>query len=289
MTKARRKLSKSLIYIPLFVGATVMLNWWLYSELSFSKVRIASTPMNEAPAGSVELATDEKQDGKSQACVAEIKSLVGGVFQIAPLSVMQNAVTKGGNTCGDQLCAEVNQLKDGRRSIDQFYALAESTDPCLNALLNTAIEQHASIMESRPVHIIFYNDGESRMSASQLTELLAFLQKSVNKSTDQLLLIGRSNPSGSEAANHDLSRLRAEELIEKIKIKFSPSIRTDFIYFGDHPPRITFEMADALGISPMKFRNLRFPGSVDPDFSLRLNQSVVILPYSKENSTIQLL
>jgi len=287
MPKTPNKVSKSLIYIPLFSAVLVLCNLWLHSSLSFVKVRVQVDPtaiaaVEAAPAEPAKVAANI-------GCEGELKTAVGGVFHITPMKVLISAVQAGGGNCADELCVALNELKSGTRSTDVFYSLAESTDPCLNAVLKGAVAHHATVLSNRPVHLVFFDDGDGTVSSSQLTALIGFLKQSVDKANDRLLLIGRSNPLGSELSNHNLARQRAEALIEKIKIKYCQSIQTDFVYFGYHPPRLSFEMVDALGISPMQFRNVRFPGSSDPDFSLRLNQSVVIVPYASTNDLIKLL
>lgn len=275
-----------MIYIPIFTAVLVLCNLWLYSSLSFAKVDVPTEPAERTAVASEP--TVPAPTATNQGCANELSTAVGGVFQMTPQKVVVSAVNAVGALCADEFCTAVNELKSGAKSLDAFYTLAASTDPCLNAVLKAAISHHSTVLAARKVHPVFFDDGDKSLSSSQITALLDFLQQSVDKNNDRLLLIGRSNPIGNELANHGLARQRAEALIEKIKIKYSQSIQTDFIYFGYHPPRLSFEMVDALGVSPMQFKNLRFPGSSDPDFSLRLNQSIVLVPYASNNDLIEL-
>lgn len=286
MTRTRSRASKSLIYISVFLLVTGLSAWWLYASLSFPSVKTT------AVAGRKEARTVVSEDNTVQApstsCLQEIKSVIGGVFQLTPYNLIQDGVSAGGSECGDQLCKVLKEVKSGGKTIDEFYTLANSKDPCLNAILKVAVGHFDELASTRRPYVVFYDTEAIRLSADQIDALLSFLTKSVNKTQDRLLLIGHANAAGGEPLNHNLARQRAEDLIEKVKIKFSPQLQADFVYFGHHPPRMSFEKADAYGIAPSAFRNIRFPGNNDPDFSLRLNQSIVIVPYSGNRINLEL-
>lgn len=286
MTKTRSRVSKSLIYISAFLLVTGLSVWWLYERLTFPSVR--STTAVRGAEASVAVPEEPASEVPSDACAREIKSVVGGVFQIAPFALIEKGIAAGGSACGDQLCSVLQEVKSGGKTLDQFYTIASSQDPCLNALLKAAVSHFDELTASRRPHVVFYDAESNRMSGNQVNALIDFLNKSVNKSQDRLLLVGHANALGGETINHNLARQRAEELIEKIKIKFSPQLQADFVYFGHHPPRMSFEKADAFGIAPSAFRNISFPGNSDPDFSLRLNQSIVIVPYSASSINLEL-
>lgn len=286
MTKTRSRASKSLLYISIFLLVTGLSSWWLFESLTFPSVRSAA--VIRGPEAQAVVPEEQAAQASSEACFRDIKSVIGGVFQLTPYALIEAGVAAGGSSCSDQLCKVLQEVKSGSKSLDQFYTMASSKDPCLNAVLKAAVNHFDELIAARRPHVVFYDLEVNRMSPEQVNALVDFLNKSVNKNQDRLLLIGHTNAIGGESFNQNLARQRTEELIEKVKVKFSPQLQTDYIFFGHHAPRMSFEKADAFGIAPSAFRNKRFPGNSDPDFSLRLNQSVVIVPYSATNQTLEL-
>jgi len=58
-------------------------------------------------------------------------------------------------------------------------------------------------------------------------------------------------------------------------------LKTKFVYFGADPPQLDQDIAEQYEIQEREYRKVSFGSGRDKDFSLRLNQSVLLVIYPK--------
>lgn len=274
--------SKSVIYIPVFLLITAGAVILLYSNLSFStpKTTRSSSPLAQS---NPEVKTPQKTSNNGlAACIDESKKELGGLFKVTPAEIMTTSLTSLEEECKESTCTILNRVASKELSTDAFYTQAQTEDACLNLLLNGATKYHLDQIKSRPNFAFFYNPVQSRLDADQIKSMISFLNAEVNPRSDGLLIIGRSSNTSNSSEAKSLTRTRVENLLEQIKLKFSNTVETHYVYFGQNPPHFTFELADELKIPLSAYRNNDPRSKPDPDFFIRLNESILVIPYKIE-------
>lgn len=273
----RKKISKGWIYIPLYLVLLIGSVWFFYDSLSFS------TPQKPNPVAQPKVVDPGASKTASESiasCLEASRSKIGGSLKLFPTASLDQAMKSAKAECEGKLCETLKSVAEGKITSNDFFSLAKTEDPCAQKLVKSSTSYHLAQLKSRSVHGIFYQLGQHELLTSQLKEIKAFLSSSASAQNDGLLIIGRCGSVGASPENKDLALRRAEYLIEKIKINFSRTAITNYTFFGEEHIPLTFELADELQIPHSAFRNISLGSQNDPDFSIRLSQSILLVPYS---------
>ena len=264
--------SKIWIYLPLYLIGLVTSIWLLYSYLN-------NTPL---PEQKIIAATQHKSTISEAflACYDHGKKVMGGSFGLMPTIKMMPDFEALDEACLDRICQEFKAVENGYASRKEFYAMAARKDPCYLPILNAVLLYHNQILKDQPLLAFFYDSGQYNLSSFQQKKLKNFLEGEAFDSDEYgLLIIGRASKVGEDYTNKKLSRKRAEKIIDFMFDSKINDLESEYVYFGSDPPQLNKTTADKLKIEEKDYEKIRYGNGRDADFSLRLNQSVLLVLY----------
>lgn len=276
MSNTSEGLSKMWIYFPLWLIVTACSVWALYGFMQPKAAVVLPPPPVIEPEPTETVPTDFKD------CFLEQKNVLGGMFELIPVRKLVTVFENYDANCFEKMCTELQNIAAGKERAAHFYSRADGGDRCFAPVLRSTLAYHHLQLEELTLLPLFYNSGQNkltRLQESRLDAFLSFLKK--NAEDYGILIIGRASKVGNADANKQLSRRRAESIIEFIENHRVSGLQTEFVYFGDAPPQLNLDLAARYDIQQKDYRNISYGGGGDSDFSLRLNQSVMLVIYSK--------
>ncbi len=277
------RFSKAWIYVPAYILFLGLAIWALYRYLNtFPKAE--ETPMV------VEPKPEEEIPNSFLSCFEKSGELLGGIFRITPMTRLFNDFKKLDSKCYDAICSELKSIENGISSPKEFFRIASGKDQCFFPILNTSMKYHNDMVEKYPSDAFFYNSGQYRLSGDQRQKMDYFLNLYINNAKDyKLLIIGRASKVGEDDANLALSKKRSDQIIEFIENHEIEELGYDFIYFGSNPPQLNLQVSERFGLRKADYSKISYGRGEDPDFSLRLNQSVLFVMYPKKDDPFGLV
>lgn len=196
------------------------------------------------------------------------------VFQLWPDEEIIKSIKAQDGNCAEAICGLCQETE--RFSKNQPFA----EDDCLSSLFEAARIYHFTQLQNLPKMLLFFDSGESELNDQQSSDLNAFLRSYKGLKTKKgVLIIGRASRGGSNVSNERLSFERSSNIQIMLGKLLGEDFKRDYFYFGDKPPQLTVDDANALDIEPKSYRHVKVSGSTQPDYSLRLNQSVIVVVY----------
>lgn len=264
--KLSQKPSKIWIYGPLYVLLIFVLCAGTWSMLN------PTQPEQRSPI-TVALAADRLPPCFTDNCVHR-----SPVFKLWPEAAIVKTLKVQDGLCADAICGLCEESERFVR--DQPFA----GDDCLSRLFDSARKHHFEQLKNLPKMPLFFNSGEVELSEKQSSDLKAFLNSYRGlKHKKGVLIIGRASKGGSNAANEELSYNRSSNIQIMLGELLGRDFKRDYVYFGAKPPQLTVADATALDINPESYRSVKVTGTPRPDYSLRLNQSVIVVVYDLED------
>ena len=276
MSASPNKISKAWIYIPTYIIFLVFSCFTMFTLLS-----------SDEPAKDVEIKPPVEQlssiiSEEFLICFEEGRRALGGTFALIPTKEFVATFEQMNTACFDKICAAMNAIATGDNSSQVFYRKASNGDQCFEPLYNKSLAYHNRQLEDLSLLSLFYNSGQFTLSEKQKYRLDGFVS-GYKQSTDNygLLIIGRASNKGDKRKNKDLSERRGNAIIDFIKRKNIKGLEMYFAYFGADPPQLDQDIAELYDIQEEEYHNILYGGGKDPDFSLRLNQSVLLVFYPR--------
>lgn len=275
MSAPSEKMSKAWIYIPLYVVLVVLSCWLFFSFLTKDSLPPRETTPSEPVSASI-----VPED--FLACFEAGRKALGGTFALIPTEEFVATFEQMNKRCYDKICKTLNAIGAGDNSANMFYQKADKGDECFEPLYNKSLAYHTYQLENLPLLGLFYDSGQYQLNEKQQARLDGFIS-SYRRSTDQygLLIIGRASKKGNKRQNKKLSERRGNAIIAYIEARAMQEMNMHFAYFGSDPPQLNQDIAEQCGIRITDYQNISFGGGDDADFSLRLNQSVLLVIYPK--------
>lgn len=286
MNDSAGNFNKLWIYLPLFLIILSAVIWGFYRFLN-------PPPVNTFPPPKEVLPKEPRKETLLPAdfvsCFEKNKKRLGGVFRLTPTEALTSTFEKLDGPCYKKLCNTLTKVANGKMKAQTFYDRANSGDFCFGPVLKATLEYHHQQLSELPLLALFYNSGQSQLAIAQKNQLDGFFKKyKQNTRKYGLLIIGRASNVGSQAGNQKLSKSRAEKIVDFVEKHSIKSLKSEFVYFGSEPPQLDRRSADAYRIDEKYYKNISFGSGRDADFSLRLNQSVLLIMYSKKEDPFDL-
>lgn len=277
--RPQERFSKAWIYIPLYLILVAVTVWLLYNWINAPK------PVEKVPIVQEEPGISDTFKG----CFLKNRSELAGTIQLLPWDYFSASFELEDTNCLSQICDILKEIEKGKTSRTEFYELAEEDNFCFQNLLKKSIIYHNQQLENLSLFALFYASGQSDLTTSQKNYLNVFL-RAYRKNLDQfgLLIIGRASKIGSIDKNKQLSKERSENIEAFIRQQYKNQLQTDFVYFGAEPPQLDVALAERYGIEKSDYQAIKYNPKRDPDFSIRLNQSVLLVIYEKERDPFDL-
>ena len=274
MSAPSEKISKAWIYIPLYVVFVGLVCGGLYFFMTSANK--PSVP-KEMPATSASTVPADFLQ-----CFEQGRKALGGTFAIIPTEEFMPTFEQMDKSCYNKICNTLNAIAAGDNSVGMFYLKVDKGDACFEPLYNKSLAYHIKQLKSLPLLALFYDSGQYRLDDRQQARLDGFISL-YKRSADKygLLIIGRASKKGNVKSNKSLSERRGKAIIDYIEQKATEELTMHFAYFGADPPQLNQDIAEQCGIQEDEYRNISYGGGKDADYSLRLNQSVLLLIYPK--------
>lgn len=272
MNNSSNGFNRMWIYAPLYFLFTGLCVWALYTYLNVvpKVVEPVVTPMP----------IKETIDTKFRTCFTRYKNALGGLFELIPTRELGATFAEIDNSCFEEICNELKYVKNGKYTSAHFYNLVKKGNSCFEPVLSATLSYHHQQLEELPLLSLFFNSGQSELSSSQKNQLDAFLRYLKKDAEDYgLLIIGRASKVGHSDINKKLSRKRAEQIIFFTDNHYIKNLKTQFVYFGADPPQLNIDLAKRYGIRSNDYENVSYGSGRDRDYSLRLNQSALLVIY----------
>ncbi len=103
-----------------------------------------------------------------------------------------------------------------------------------------------------------------------------------------ILIVGRASKGGSDVDNQRLSYQRATNIKSLLDDILPGDYKSDHVYFGSKPPQLTLEDVEQFSIEKSAYRSIKVTGTLKSDYSLRINQSVMVLIYDLDKDVFGL-
>lgn len=260
--KLSQKPSKIWIYGPLYILLIFIICAGTWRVLRPEEANIQTEEVLAVKAGVV------------PACFKENCELRSPIFQLWPDEEIIKAIKSQDGICADVICGLCEESE--RFSKDEPF----TEDDCLSSLFKTARKYHFTQLANLPKKVLFFDSGESQLSEDQSYDLKAFLSSYKGlKDKKGVLIIGRASKGGSEVDNKNLSHQRSSNIQIMLGTLLGQDFKRDYVYFGDKPPQLTVDDANALDVESRSYRDVKVTGATKLDYSIRLNQSVIVVVY----------
>jgi hypothetical protein len=153
-----------------------------------------------------------------------------------------------------------------------------------------AKDYHFEQLSKLPKLTLFYNSGEDELNEWQRADLEAFFKPYRGLMSEKgILILGRASKGGSDVDNQRLSYDRAASIERLLGDILRNDFKSDHIYFGSKPPQLTVEDAELFSIERSAYRSVKVSGSSKSDYSLRLNQSVMVVVYDLDKDVFGMI
>ena len=211
-------------------------------------------------------------------CFRESCEIRSGIFQIWPDVEILKTLKTLDDDCLENLCL---LCQDSERFAKQN---AFEENDCISEIFRAAKDYHFKQLSRLPKLTLFYNSGEAELTEWQREDLDAFFKGFRGLMNEKgILILGRASKGGSDVSNQRLSQERATNIKLLLDDLLRGNFKSNYIYFGSKPPQLTVEDAKLFAIEKSAYRSVDVSGSIQPDFSLRLNQSVMVVIYDLED------
>jgi len=270
------RISKAWIYIPLYVLFVVVTCWGLFHWWTADQ-----HPKEEAPIPTVE-SPASKVSSDFLTCFEEGRKALGGTFALIPTDELIVTFEQMNTACLDKICNTLNAIASGDNSSQIFYGRANKGDQCFEPIYNKSLAYHNRQLRDLSPLSLFYDSGEFGLDKNQQNQLEGFIRGYKQLTDDYgLLIIGRASNKGDKRRNRILSERRGKTLMDFIRQKNIEDLDMYFTYFGADPPQLDQKLAAQYEIPEQAYRDITFGAGSDPDFNLRLNQSVLLVFYPR--------
>lgn len=216
-------------------------------------------------------------------CFEKSKRQMDGLMSIAPSSALIEVFSGLSDECSQELCDMFDRLARKELTYSRMIQSMREGD-CLNEVYLRAAEYHNDILSKESVIGIFFDEGSSQLSMSQKSKLKIILNTYQAKASEyNLLVIGRASASGNPNSNRALSLNRVKAITNYSDALMNGKMQTDYVYFGSEPPRLDLDLAERYHIAREDYENAK-TSQRDKDFEIRLNQSVLVVIYAKDEN-----
>jgi len=273
MSAPSEKISKAWIYIPIYLLLLSMSCMAMYKWVDVPNKKVVKAVTVE----------EDKKSSEFQDCFDKGRRVLGGTFALIPTAEFATTFGSMKESCFDRICDKFKGLEDGSYYPKVFYRMVDKGDKCYAPLYKKSIAYHHDQLEKLPLLGLFYNSGKHGLTERQRDRLDGFVS-SYRKSKEKLgvLIIGRASKKGDEKNNKLLSEKRGKEIIDYINNKQIPELKMEFAYFGSQPPQLDMDLAKRYQLAKKDFENITYGGGKDGDYNLRLNQSVLLAIYNRD-------
>ena len=271
--KLIKRIPKKVIYWPLYVMAVAALAYLLHWYLN-----IPDKPAPEPVA--VRTPIDDFID-----CFERYKRSVGGVVHLTRGEELRPFLDKGASEeCMDRMCRMMRGVENRQFNSVEFYSSLKRGNRCQRRMLDYITSLHHEKVVILPNEALFYHSGEYGMTNRQKDRLSVFIRNNAELFDNfGIVLIARASRVGEDAPNRRLSQQRAQDIQSFLKDEFIIAPQIDYEYFGADPPQLDLDLADRYGLTKSQYRHIRYGPGSDTDYSLRLNQSVIVVLYAHED------
>jgi len=264
--------SKFWIYLPLYLLIlwAVVAGCWRFLNPSLEPELISI----EEPEAISETAIDDSH------CFNRHCKNLSGVFELWPDAEIKTALDELNENCIEDIC---ETCENEAAAVNSIAELQDSR--CMDELFEKANEFHIEKLKQLPKSVFFYNSGVKALSSEQSFGLRMLLKAYQGlKNNYGVVVIGRASNIGNPESNATISKLRAKGIEDEIRSVMGNDFNTKYVYFGSKAPQLTKEVADLIGLAEEDYENIRISGSAKDDFSLRLNQSVLVVLYELDEN-----
>ncbi|HKK40410.1 MAG TPA: OmpA family protein [Cryomorphaceae bacterium] len=278
---ALKKISKKYIYIPAYFIFVAMSMVGLYVWLTKPTVK---EERKESP---IILPLIEKEESPIVACFEENREHLEGLMRIVPPSALSKEFDQMSENCALEICTQFEKLATGELTYERMIQFMNEGD-CLNQLYLEAIDYHNEVLSKESVIGIFFDEGSSQLSEKHKYKLKVILNTyRVKASEYNLLVIGRASAGGNVESNKKLSLQRVKSITNYSDALMDGEMQTHYVYFGAEQPRLDSELAQLYHIPLEDYANST-TSQRDEDYKIRLNQSVLVVIYEKDEDPFQI-
>jgi len=278
---ALKKISKKYIYIPAYFIFVAMSVVGLYVLLTKPTVK------PEPKENPMVMPVIESEESAIVACFEENREHLEGLMRIVPPSALSKEFDQMSEKCALEICTQFEKLATREWTYERMIQSMMDGD-CLSYLYRQAIDYHNEVLSKESVIGIFFDEGSSQLSEKHKYKLKVILNTYRVKAAEyNLLVIGRASAGGNAESNKKLSLQRVKSITNYSDALMDGEMQTDYVYFGAEQPRLDSELAELYHIPLEDYRNSA-TSQRDEDYKIRLNQSVLVVIYEKDEDPFQI-
>jgi outer membrane protein OmpA-like peptidoglycan-associated protein len=274
-------MNKKYIYISAYLIAVSLCSIALYLLITRPESQPGKTEKIEV------IPVVEKKEPRVIACFEDNRRHLDGLMRIIPAEALTDFFEQLTTECSSEICEELRDLNESARSYENMIQSLPENE-CLSQLYERSIEYHHSVLSKESVIGIFFDEGSAALSESHKYKLKVILNTYRVKASEYgLMVIGRASRGGNLDSNRRLSLQRVRSITGYVEGLMDGKLKTDFVYFGAERPRLDKELAELYHI-PQEDYTKAFTSQPDENYEIRLNQSVLVVIYEKEDDPFQM-
>jgi outer membrane protein OmpA-like peptidoglycan-associated protein len=270
-----KEISKKYIYIPTYFIFVALCCFGLYYLLTRPNIK---AEQKKIP---VITPVIEKAEPAITSCFKNNQKQMDGLMSIVPVSALNDVLSAFSDECSQEVCTQFERLGRKELTYERMIQNMKNGD-CLDRIYRQAIDYHNDVLSKESVIGMFFDEGSSQLSMKQKSKLKIILNTYRVRASDyNLLVIGRASASGNPESNKALSLQRVKAITNYSDALMDGEMQTDYVYFGSELPRLNLNLAELYHIDREDYEEAKTSQS-DKDFTIRLNQSVLVVIYDKD-------